>query len=110
MNVSSKVKTDAVEGLSVGLDKGYQVTKHPRKQKQSRHKGKGSKKTHVVRELVREIVGFAPYERRTMELLRIGRDKKALKFLKKRIGQHTRAKRKRDEIQGIIREMRKHHK
>jgi len=107
---ASKVQTSAIEGLSVGLDKGYHVTKHARKQKQSRVKGKLSKKTRVVRELVREIVGFAPYERRTMELLRIGRDKKALKFLKKRIGQHTRAKRKRDEIQGILRDMRKHHK
>nr|CAD2126057.1 unnamed protein product [Meloidogyne enterolobii] len=45
-----------------------------------------------------------------MELLRISKDKKALKFLKKRIGQHVRAKRKRDEIQRILVEMRKHHK
>lgn len=84
---ASKVKSAAIEGLSVGLDKGFHVTKNVRKQRQSRHRGKLSKRTRAVRELVREIVGFSPYERRTMELLRIGRDKKALKFLKKRIGQ-----------------------
>lgn len=60
--------------------------------------------------VVREIAGFAPYERRTMELLRISRDKKALKFLKKRIGQHSRAKKKRDEMQNVITQQRKQHK
>lgn len=102
--------TAAVEGLAFGLDKGHKVTKNPRKQRQSRHKGRLSKKTRVVRELVREVTGFAPYERRVMELLRISKDKKALKFLKKRVGQHTRAKRKRDEIQTVLTNMRKHHK
>ncbi|KAI3411775.1 60S ribosomal protein L36 [Globodera pallida] len=72
------------------------------KTRQSRHKGRLSKKTRIVRELVREVVGFAPYERRTQELLKISKDKKALKFLKKRIGQHTRSKRKRDEMQQVL--------
>lgn len=38
-----------------------------------------------IRDLVREVVGFAPYEKRCMELLRIGKDKRALKFVKKRV-------------------------
>ena len=33
-----------------------------------------------------------------MELLRVSRDKRALKFLKKRLGTHLRAKKKRDEL------------
>jgi hypothetical protein len=32
-----------------------------------------------VRAIVREVVGFAPYERRVMELLKVGKDKRALK-------------------------------
>ena len=32
-----------------------------------------------VRAVVREVVGFAPYERRVMELLKVGKDKRALK-------------------------------
>lgn len=62
----------AVEGLARGLEKGYKVTKNVRKPRQSRHKGRLSKKTRVARELVREITGSAPYERRVIELLRIG--------------------------------------
>jgi large subunit ribosomal protein L36e len=93
------------------------------------------KKTRIVREVVREVTGYAPYERRVMELLRIrwaliisfpavtigrawwligwrnfSKDKKALKFLKRRVGQHKRAKRKRDEMQACLTAQRKQHK
>jgi large subunit ribosomal protein L36e len=74
------------------------TTKNERKPKPSRRRGRLTRKTKICREVVREITGFAPYEKRAMELLRIARDKKALKFLKKRIGQHQRAKKKRDEM------------
>uniref|UniRef100_A0AC34QW47 60S ribosomal protein L36 n=1 Tax=Panagrolaimus sp. JU765 TaxID=591449 RepID=A0AC34QW47_9BILA len=100
----------AVEGEAVGLNKGHRVTKIQKKPRAAAQKGRLTKKTRVVREIVREVVGYAPYERRTMELLRINKDKKALKFLKARIGQHTRGKRKRDEIQSYITAQRKHHK
>merc|ERR1712087_12511 len=48
-----------------------------------------------VVEVIRETVGWAPYEKRCMELLRAGNPKKCLKFLKKRLGSHNRAKKKR---------------
>ena len=44
-----------------------------------------NKRVKFIRDLVREVVGFAPYEKRCMELLRIGKDKRALKFVKKRV-------------------------
>ncbi|KAM3722613.1 60S ribosomal protein [Dirofilaria immitis] len=102
-------KMVAVEAVAIGLDKGYKVTKNKRKVRQNRRRGRITKRSKIVRELIREVAGFAPYERRTMELLRISKDKKALKFLKRRIGSHVRAKRKRDEIQAILMNLRKHH-
>lgn len=38
-----------------------------------------------VRSIVREVAGFAPYERRVMELLRNSKDKKARKLTKRRV-------------------------
>ncbi|MCP9257489.1 Acyl carrier protein [Dirofilaria immitis] len=85
----------AVEAVAIGLDKG---DKNKRKVRQNRRRGRITKRSKIVRELIREVAGFAPYERRTMELLRI-----------RRIGSHVRAKRKRDEIQAILMNLRKHH-
>ena len=63
--------------------------------------------SRFVRDLIREVAGFAPYERRALELLRISKDKRCLKFLKKRIGNHVRAKRKREEMSAVLQAQRK---
>ena len=68
---------------------------------------RATKHNKFVREIVREIAGFAPYEKRVMELLRISKDKRALKFLKKRLGSHIRAKRKREEMSNVLVQQRK---
>ncbi|VDP10712.1 unnamed protein product [Soboliphyme baturini] len=95
--------------LSVGLKKGHKVTKNVKRKRPSQMKGRLTKHVKFVRDIVREVCGLAPYEKRTIELLRVSRDKKALKYLKQRIGCHKRAKRKRDEMQNILTAMRKAH-
>jgi large subunit ribosomal protein L36e len=44
-----------------------------------------SEKKVFVRNIIREVAGFAPYEKRIMELLRNSKDKKARKLTKKRV-------------------------
>merc|ERR1712131_343049 len=68
---------------------------------------KASTKAAFMRDLMREVTGFAPYEKRCMELLKLNKDKRVLKFCKKRLGTHTRGKRKREEITQIQKNMRK---
>ncbi|KAH9786756.1 60S ribosomal protein L36 [Citrus sinensis] len=72
-------------GLFVGLNKGYIVTK------KELHK-----RVHFVRTVIREVAGFAPYEKRITELLKVGKDKRALKVAKRKLGTHKRAKKKRE--------------
>ena len=44
-----------------------------------------TKHTKFIRDIVKEVAGHAPYEKRVMELLKISKDKRALKFLKRRV-------------------------
>ena len=59
--------------LRVGLNKGFAVTTIDRKPRPSHRKGRSSEKHKFVRSVVREVAGFAPYERRVLELLRNGK-------------------------------------
>ncbi|VEN52295.1 unnamed protein product [Callosobruchus maculatus] len=88
--------------IAVGLQRGHRTTKiseknKPNKIRPARLKGIQTKHTKFVRDLIREVVGYAPYEKRAMELLKVS----------KRLGTHIRAKRKREELSNILTQMRK---
>ncbi|KAK4749709.1 hypothetical protein SAY87_027158 [Trapa incisa] len=93
-------------GLSVGLNKGHIVTKKEAIPRPRDRKGKTSKRVHFIRSLIREVAGFAPYEKRITELLKVGKDKRALKVAKRKLGTHKRAKKKREEMSSVLRKMR----
>ncbi|CAD5184092.1 unnamed protein product [Musa acuminata subsp. malaccensis] len=93
-------------GLFVGLNKGHIVTKRELPPRPSNRKGKTSKRVHFVRNIIREVAGFAPYEKRITELLKVGKDKRALKVAKRKLGTHKRAKKKREEMANVLRKMR----
>lgn len=44
-----------------------------------------TKHSKFIRDLIREVTGHAPYEKRAMELLKISKEKRCLKFLKRRV-------------------------
>ncbi|SCZ88118.1 BZ3500_MvSof-1268-A1-R1_Chr10-2g02848 [Microbotryum saponariae] len=114
--------------LPWGINKGHPTTIIAKAPKPSNRKGKQSNRQAFVKSIVREVAGFAPYERRVMELIRNSKlarwlarhqrlapadpgftlDKKARKLTKKRLGTLRRAKRKVDELTGVIAEQRRH--
>jgi len=96
--------TTSIEGLRVGLKKGpTEFAAGPAKPNHQASKGKISKHTKFVRALVREVAGMAPYERRICELLKVGKDKRALKMAKRKLGTHRRGKAKREECSNLLR-------
>ncbi|XP_037585302.1 60S ribosomal protein L36-like [Cebus imitator] len=93
--------------MAVDLNKGHKVTKNVGKPRHSHCHGHLTKHTKFMRDMIREVLGFAPYERHAMELLKVSKDKRALKFIKKRVGTHICAKRKWEELSNILASMRK---
>ena len=93
--------------MAMGLSKGHKVTKNVGKPRHRRRRGCLTKYTKFVQDMIREVCGFAPYKRRAMMLLKVSKDKRALKFIKKRVGTHIRAKRKREELSNVLAAMRK---
>mmetsp|Transcript_31760 Transcript_31760/g.53570 ORF Transcript_31760/g.53570 Transcript_31760/m.53570 type:complete len:108 (+) Transcript_31760:36-359(+) len=91
-------------GIAVGLEKGFPVTKRALGAKPSRAKARLSKRTAMVRELVSEVVGMSPYERRLLDMLKTGgasAEKRMYKFAKRRLGTHRRALKKREQIKDM---------
>ncbi|KAG0167551.1 60S ribosomal protein L36 [Apophysomyces sp. BC1034] len=95
-------------GIAVGINKGHITTRRELKPKPSYRKGASSKRNVFVKSIVREVAGFAPYERRVMELIKNSKDKRAKKLTKKRLGTFVRAKKKIDELTAVIAESRRH--
>ncbi|KAJ9447747.1 60S ribosomal protein L36, partial [Diplonema papillatum] len=49
------------------------------------------------------VVGLTPYERRCCELLKVQREKRALRFCKRRLGSFARGKKKREVLSNLMR-------
>ncbi|KAI5071379.1 hypothetical protein GOP47_0013630 [Adiantum capillus-veneris] len=84
--------------LAMGLNKGHIVTKRELPARPSSRKGELGTRTSFVRKLIREGVGFAPYEKHITELFKVRKDKRALKVAKRRLGTHLRGKKKHEEM------------
>lgn len=69
-NPHHKADTVPRTGLVWGVDRGHKTERRVQAERPSRRKGKLSQRKAVVNSVVREVVGFAPYERRAMELIR----------------------------------------
>ena len=62
-----------MKGLAVGLNKGFITTKLSKKRElTSTRKGKLGKRVALIRQVVRDCTGFAPYEKRVKLFYHIG--------------------------------------
>ena len=71
----------------------------------SQRKGRQHTRVGAIRELMTEVVGFAPFQRKMIEMLKTGdavKEKKAVRVARKRTGSHKRAQLVRDKLAAII--------
>ena len=97
--------TDCVKSYAVGLNKGYVVTRVTPRFKPSSKKGSTSKRVREIRKLMRSVCDLNPLEKRTLEMYKTEVaqvEKRAFKLLKKRLGKRSRAIKKRDELNNLI--------
>ena len=105
--------TNGKTGVFVGLKKGHTVTLPAKQAWKSRpvlKKGKNCARNLAVREVIREVAGFSPIEKRMMEMIRTGvasKEKKAVKHCRAKFGTHRRALHKRDELVKIIQQQKR---
>ena len=97
-------------GIFVGLNRGHVVTKPKvsdrafRANKSSR-KGRLHPRVQAVREVVQEVCGLAPFQKKMVEMIKTGiavKEKKAVKLARKRVGALKRAKHIRDNLLNLI--------
>ncbi|XP_052018839.1 60S ribosomal protein L36-like [Apodemus sylvaticus] len=97
--------------VAVGLNKNYKVMKNIviviSKPRHSWCRGCFTKHSKFVQDMIREVCGFAYYERYAVGLLKVSKDKRALRFIKKMVGTYIRAKRKREGLSNVQAAMRK---
>mmetsp|Transcript_23423 Transcript_23423/g.55463 ORF Transcript_23423/g.55463 Transcript_23423/m.55463 type:complete len:125 (+) Transcript_23423:62-436(+) len=88
-------------GLAAGLAKGHVVSKHTAKVRTRSRSSKKSDRVSLVKNIISEVTGLSPYEKRLLDILKAGAgnpEKRMYKFAKKRLGTHRRALKKREQI------------
>ena len=93
--------------IAIGASKGHRYTKNKRLVKDT--KGVNGAQRRLAHDTIREICGYTPYEKRTLELLRNGYDKRALRLCKRKLGTMARAKHKREELNQMMQKARLEH-
>merc|ERR1712028_294503 len=107
-NKKDMSETNGKSGLFIGLNRGMVVPASKRlgwKARPVLRKGKQSKRALAVRELIREIAGLSPLEKRMTELIRTGvqqKEKRAVKLARAKLGTQRRGEAKRNEMVKMI--------
>merc|ERR1712166_506452 len=92
-------------GMFIGLNHGKVVqlsTKTSWKQRPVLRKGRISKRSQAVREIIREVAGFSPLEKKMIRTGVQAKEKRAVKLAKQKLGTHRRAQHKKEELVVLI--------
>nr|UXY87437.1 60S ribosomal protein L36 [Cryptomonas sp.] len=57
----------------------------------------------LIKGTIQDVVGLSPYEKNILEFLKIGKDKRANKLCKKKLGNISRAKKKKEQLNTFLR-------
>ena len=98
----TKAKAPAT-GIIGGPNKGFKTTPRAKQVSKKVRLAVQHPKLRAVKNVIDDLVGFTPFEKRIQELLRVSKEKRALKLAKKRLGNLVAAKKKRTKMEDALR-------
>merc|ERR1712167_361790 len=100
--------TNGRSDIFVGPNHGHKITRPAKmawKTAPALRKGRASKRCTFVREVIAEVAGHSPLEKRMLEMIRTGvasKEKRAGKLARAKLGTHRRAMLKKRSIEDFI--------
>merc|ERR1711862_809096 len=100
--------TNGRSDIFVGPNHGHRITRPAKmawKTRPALRKGRLSKRCSFVREVIHEVAGHSPLEKRMLEMIRTGvasKEKRAGKLARAKLGTHRRAQHMKNAISDFI--------
>merc|ERR1712062_565129 len=97
MVIKHMSETNGRSNLAVGVNHGHLITRPAKmawKNRPALRRGYKSKRCQFVREVIHEVAGHSPLEKRMLEMIRTGvasKEKRAGKLARAKLGTHRRA-------------------
>ncbi|KAM0675794.1 ribosomal protein L36 [Gurleya vavrai] len=94
-------------GFALGKNKGYKITPIANMERIFTGKKRCYKLTEgaiLAKKVAQEICGLAPYEKKAIDIMKKGNDKRCKKFLKQRLGSMNMTKKKLAFVQSKLSE------
>jgi large subunit ribosomal protein L36e len=102
-NRQSPKEQRPANGIIAGVNRGFQTTKRPRAVHRNVKLSAPHKRQRAVKAIIADVVGLSPLDKRLVEMLRVGKEKRALKLANKRLGNIKTAKKRRARAEDFIR-------
>lgn len=68
----AKPSSDCVQSYSVGLNKGFVVTKLKNAPRPASRKARTSNRVREIRKIIQSVAEFSPFEKRIIEMFKTG--------------------------------------
>ena len=98
-----KVSKRGLRRLAV-IGRPLGITSKMAKNQQRSGQHSSGKRVNFARQVIHELAGWQPYEKRAMDLIKLERRRAAKQFLKKRLGTHSRAVKKLARLEEVVQE------
>jgi len=93
----------ANNGIITGINAGFKTTPRARPVSRNTRLALPHKRQRAVKAIIGEVAGFNKLDKRVVELLRVGKEKRAIKVCKKRLGNFSQAKKRKGKVEDIMR-------